>query len=313
MRGRGPLRDKVAGLERSRWQFVRLGAMSVLAAPAIGQEVVHKAGAPRSRYGERSSFEKAGRYFNPGSYGGTGSARTPLKDLYGIITPSSLFFERVHARVPSIDPAQHQLLIDGLVDTRLLFSMKDLERMPSVSRVHFIECAGNSGSEHAGEPRDTPQKSHGLISCAEWTGVSLSTLLEKVGMKPRAKWVYAEGADACRLARSIPLEKANGIVPGPILRLNEGTPIAIDVFNHSDTSDIVHWHGLAIDSLNDGAMEEGSPMIPPGGRLRHSFTPMPRGTRWITPMQAPGRTCPTPGQHCSTATSNCTWMAVSCS
>ena len=72
----------------------------------------------------------------------------------------------------------------------------------------------------------------------------------------------------------------NGQVPGPLLRLREGVPVTIDVTNASANPDIVHWHGLAIDSLNDGAMEEGSPMIPPGGHLRYSFTPKPAGTRW---------------------------------
>jgi len=72
----------------------------------------------------------------------------------------------------------------------------------------------------------------------------------------------------------------NGQVPGPLLRLREGRPATIDVLNASGDSDIVHWHGLAIDPLNDGAMEEGSPMIPSGGRLRYSFTPRPSGTRW---------------------------------
>ncbi len=72
----------------------------------------------------------------------------------------------------------------------------------------------------------------------------------------------------------------NGMIPGPILRLREGSPAAIDVFNASDHADIVHWHGLAIDSLNDGAMQEGSPMIPAGGHLRYRFTPRPSGTRW---------------------------------
>ncbi|MDE3148580.1 MAG: multicopper oxidase domain-containing protein, partial [Acidobacteriota bacterium] len=72
----------------------------------------------------------------------------------------------------------------------------------------------------------------------------------------------------------------NGQVPGPLLRLREGVPVAIDVTNSSANPDIVHWHGLAIDSLNDGAMEEGSPMIPPGGHLRYAYTPRPAGTRW---------------------------------
>jgi FtsP/CotA-like multicopper oxidase with cupredoxin domain len=72
----------------------------------------------------------------------------------------------------------------------------------------------------------------------------------------------------------------NGQVPGPILHLSEGRQATIDVTNSSPNEDIVHWHGLAIDSLNDGAMEEGSPMIPAGGHLRYTFTPRPAGTRW---------------------------------
>jgi FtsP/CotA-like multicopper oxidase with cupredoxin domain len=72
----------------------------------------------------------------------------------------------------------------------------------------------------------------------------------------------------------------NGQVPGPILRVREGVPVTIDVTNASANADIVHWHGLAIDSLNDGAMEEGSPMIAAGSQLRYTFTPKPAGTRW---------------------------------
>jgi FtsP/CotA-like multicopper oxidase with cupredoxin domain len=72
----------------------------------------------------------------------------------------------------------------------------------------------------------------------------------------------------------------NGQVPGPILRLHEGKPVKIDVINASGNPEIVHWHGLAIDSLNDGAMEEGSPMIPAGSHLRYCFTPRPSGMRW---------------------------------
>lgn len=72
----------------------------------------------------------------------------------------------------------------------------------------------------------------------------------------------------------------NGQVPGPLLRLREGVPVTIDVTNASPGSDLVHWHGLAIDSLNDGAMEEGSPMIAAGATHRYTFTPKPSGTRW---------------------------------
>ena len=72
----------------------------------------------------------------------------------------------------------------------------------------------------------------------------------------------------------------NGQVPGPLLRLRQGVPVTIDVTNGTDNPEIVHWHGLTTDSLNDGAMEEGSPMIAPGGHLRYNLTPNPAGLRW---------------------------------
>jgi sulfane dehydrogenase subunit SoxC len=138
-------------------------------------------GVGRRPYGDRSSFETAARSFNPSATPGTGSSRTPLQDLHGIITPSSLHFERHHSGVPAIDPKKHQLLIDGLVRESLVFSIEDLLRLPSVSRIHFIECAGNSGREHEGNPAPDVQKSHGLLSCSEWTGVPLKTFAERGG------------------------------------------------------------------------------------------------------------------------------------
>jgi FtsP/CotA-like multicopper oxidase with cupredoxin domain len=105
--------------------------------------------------------------------------------------------------------------------------------------------------------------------------------------KPRADTSAADYTlkiEPCKLEISpgVTIETVayNGQVPGPLLRLQEGKPVKIDVTNATGNPDIVHWHGLAIDSLNDGAMEEGSPMIPAGGRLRYSFKPRPSGTRW---------------------------------
>ena len=99
-------------------------------------------------------------------------------------------------------------MLDGLVDQPLVFTLKDLRRFPSVTRIHFIECAGNSGREHAGHPGENAQRSHGLLSNTEWSGVLLKTILAEVGIKPTARWVVAEGADASKLSRSLPLEKA---------------------------------------------------------------------------------------------------------
>src|SRR5262249_40996646 len=102
---------------------------------------------------------------------------TPLQNLSGIITPNGLHYERHHAGVPAIDPAEFRLLVHGLVERPLIFTMDDLTRFPSVSRIHFIECSGNS-SPNWGEPKPelTVQDTHGLLSCAEWTGVPLATV-----------------------------------------------------------------------------------------------------------------------------------------
>jgi sulfane dehydrogenase subunit SoxC len=134
---------------------------------------------------------------------------TPIQDLAGVITPNGLHFERHHAGVPMIDPAEHRLIVHGSVERPSIFTMDDLARFPSVSRIHFIECAGNS-SPNWGEPRPglTAQDTHGLLSCAEWTGVPLSTILSEAGLKPEAKWLLAEGGDAAVMTRSIPVEKA---------------------------------------------------------------------------------------------------------
>ncbi len=186
-------------------------------------------------YGERSSYEKSIRYVRDSATPGTGASRTPLQDLYGIITPSALHFERHHAGVPQIDPRRHELLIHGLVEHELVFTMNDLRRFPSVSRIHFIECAGNSGGEHAGRPGADPQRSHGLLSCSEWTGVPLKLLLTEAGLRAKAHWLVAEGADASRLARSLPLTKALDDVlvaygqNGEALRPEQGYPLRLVV------------------------------------------------------------------------------------
>ena len=122
------------------------------------------------------------------------SGRTPLQDLDGIITPNGLFYERHHAGVPSIDPAQHRLMLHGLVDKPLIFTMDDIRRFPSESRIYFLECSGNPGYK---KPYGkTVSDLVGLLSCAEWTGVSLKLVLQEAGLQPAAKWVVAEGADA---------------------------------------------------------------------------------------------------------------------
>ncbi|WP_244281003.1 sulfite dehydrogenase [Mucilaginibacter gossypiicola] len=133
------------------------------------------------------------------------SSRTPLQDLYSTITPSDLHFERHHAGVPSIDPNQYELLIHGMVERPMKFSLHDLKRFPSVTRTCFIECAGNF---RTGKEDMTVQEILGLTSQSEWTGVMLSTLFRELGVSPKASWFLAEGGDAAVLTRSIPIHKA---------------------------------------------------------------------------------------------------------
>jgi len=138
-----------------------------------------------------------------------GNSMTPLHQLQGTITPNGLHFERHHSGVPDIDPARHELLIHGLVRRPLKFSVEALLRYPTVSRIYFLECSGNSFSNAAAEP---PQKScgaiHGMISCSEWTGIPLALLLDEAGLDPKGKWIVAEAGDAAAMNRSIPMEKA---------------------------------------------------------------------------------------------------------
>ncbi|WP_245257512.1 sulfite dehydrogenase [Methylocapsa acidiphila] len=168
-------------------------------------------GAPFEGYGRPSRFEaKVVRTFvSAPNTGGTGSARTPLHRLNGAITPNGLHYERSHNGVPDIDPDAHRLLIHGLVERPLVFSPETLSRYPMESQIAFVECGGNSGALYQKEPADLDaQGLHGLLSCAEWTGVRLSILLDEAGIDPKAKWILAEGADASGMSRSAPLAKA---------------------------------------------------------------------------------------------------------
>jgi sulfane dehydrogenase subunit SoxC len=161
------------------------------------------------------------------------ATRTPLQNLKGTITPNGLFFERHHAGVPQIDPREHRLMVHGMVDRPLIFTMEELMRLPSVSRIHFIECSGNSLSEWNKPTGKTAQQIHGLLSNAEWTGVPLSVILREAGVQTGAKWLLAEGADAASMTRSVPIEKAmdDAMVAyaqnGEMLRPEQGYPLRL--------------------------------------------------------------------------------------
>ena len=180
-----------------------------------------KQGTPSGILGTRSPFEKVLK--KPSDI----SSRTPLQDLVGSITPSDLHFERNHAGVPAIDPDKYELLIHGMVERPVIFTLKDLKKFPAVSRVFFLECSGNY---RTGKEELTPQEICGLTSQSEWTGVMLSTLLREVKVKPKATWFLAEGSDAAVMTRSIPLNKGldDGMIAygqnGEAIRPEQGYP-----------------------------------------------------------------------------------------
>lgn len=190
-------------------------------------------GAGASDIGARSPFEQPRRVsLNERRT----SSQTPLQDLEGIITPSDLHFERHHGGVPTIDPQRYSLLIHGLVDRPLVFTLADLKRFPARSVVRFLECSGNGGRAYRSEsisPELTPQQIDGLTSTSEWTGVPLATLLREAGASAKARWFLAEAMDAAVLTRSIPIEKAHDDAliayaqNGEALRPEQGYPVRL--------------------------------------------------------------------------------------
>jgi sulfane dehydrogenase subunit SoxC len=162
-------------------------------------------------YGTPSPFEKnvVRTLSNPQGEPRTQHGRTPHHLINGTFTPNGLHFVISHSGNPDIDPSQHRLVIHGLVRRPLEFTLDALHRYPMVSRMTFLECGGNSAGLFSSEPLQADiQAIHGLVSCSEWTGVMLSTLLDEAGIDPKAKWLIAEGADSLALSRSVPISKA---------------------------------------------------------------------------------------------------------
>ena len=160
---------------------------------------------------------------------------TPLHELEGIITPNGLCFERHHSGVADIAWADHRLMINGLVDNPLVFTMDDLMRFPRENRTYFLECAANTGMEWRGAQLNGCQFTHGMIHNVVYTGVPLRLLLAEAGLKTAGTWLLAEGADASGMTRSIPMEKAldDCLVAthmnGERLRAEQGYPVRLVV------------------------------------------------------------------------------------
>ena len=194
-----------AGVLKTQADAVKLMAQEAPAGRAASSMIP---GRLVSEVGRRAPAERPRRLLRAEAL--SSSSRTPLQDLYGIITPADLHFERHHGGIPDIVAEDHELLIHGMVDRPMVFRMADLKRYPAVSRICFVECSGNGGGAYNRDrmPTEiTPQALDGLLSTSEWVGVPVSTVLREVGVRRGASWVLAEGGDSAMMSRSVPLEK----------------------------------------------------------------------------------------------------------
>jgi len=308
-------RDAVAGnglLDRRL--FLSAGA----AAAALGGALPSKAGElpiepwmklPGSGfvgYGQPSKFEsKVARTFAslPGTTG-TGAARTPHHLLDGMITPNGVHFERSHSGIPDINPDTHRLLIHGLVKRPLIFTLESLERYPRESRVAFLECGGNGQLLYQKEPAPVGvQAIHGLVSCAEWTGVKLSTLLDEASVDSTAKWILAEGADAAGMSRSVPLAKAmdDALIAlfqnGERIRPSNGYPIRLLLPGYEGNMHVKWLRRIKVTEGPTMTKDETSKytmLLPDGKSLQFVF---PMEAKSVITQPSPGLTMKGPGLY----------------
>ncbi len=195
-------------------------------------------------YGIPSQFEsQVIRRESPGlaRVSGASVSFAPLQSMFGIITPSGLHFERHHQGWHDIDPSRHRLMVNGSDDTLLkkpkVYTVDELMRLPSVSRIHFIECGANTGLEWGNVAVPTVQYTHGMLSGSEFTGVPLRLLLDDCGVDYRkARYVLAEGADGSSMTRTIAMEMVESdevLVAwgqnGEMLRPENGYPLRLVV------------------------------------------------------------------------------------
>jgi sulfane dehydrogenase subunit SoxC len=282
--------------QSDRRQFLRKGAALAGLAAGASSFASPLAAAPVPEriddlhlYGERSHFVNSVRTGSindperrlanePVAFG----LRAPLQDLVGMITPASLHFIVSHGfEPPDINPQEHRLLIHGMVDRPLIFTLDELKRLPSVSRFHFIECHGNSSTAGPGgperiAPNATAQDTHGFTSCSHWTGVPLSLLLKEAGVQKAATWIVAEGDDANKHSKSFPLAKAMDDVlvaygqNGEPVRPEQGFPLRLVVPGWQGINNVKWLRRIDLVDEPYMAMMETSryPSLRPDGKSR---------------------------------------------
>ena len=222
-------------------------------------------------YGLPSEFEKnLQRRESPGltRVGAASVSFAPLQSLFGIITPSGLHFERHHQGWWDIDPSKHRLMINGsdetLIKRPMVFDMDALMRLPSVSRMCFIECGANTAMEWNNTAVPTVQYTHGMLSCSEFTGVPLITLLEMCGADlKRGKFVLAEGADGSGMTRTIPMsliQSGEVLVAygqnGEMLRPENGYPLRLVVPGIQGVSWVKYLRRIEVGDMPYAAKDE---------------------------------------------------------
>src|SRR5437867_10276620 len=255
-------------------------------------------------YGVPSGYEKAvvRTLSNPKGDPRTQHARTPHHMLQGTTTPNGLHFTISHGGNADIDPQKHRLAIHGLVKRPLVFTLDALARYPMVSRFTFVECGGNSAPLFSPEPiQASVQALHGLASCAEWTGVALSTLLEETGVDPKAKWLVAEGADAPALSRSVPIAKAldDAMIAlyqnGERLMPGNGYPMRLLLPGWEGNMNIKWLRRIQLTDLPGMSFYEArtyAPILPGGKAYQYYF--LQEAKSFIT-HPSPGLVCKAPG------------------
>ncbi len=231
----------------------------------LGQPVV------TDGYGRPSRFEaNVQRRQSPGLTQTTQASVSfaPLQSLFGIVTPSGLHFERHHQGWWDIDPSKHRLMINGsdtkLVKKPMVFTVDELMRLPSVSRFHFIECGANTGMEWGNVAVPTCQYTHGMLSCSEFTGVRLKTLLDMAGVDyRRGRYVLAEGADGSSMTRTVPMELIeSGDVfvaygqNGEMLRPENGYPLRLVVPGVQGVSWVKYLRRIEVGDQPYGSKDE---------------------------------------------------------
>src|ERR1700676_5586193 len=213
---RSAMSSKLSGRRRFLRDSAALVGLAAGVVPSAGAQMSPSEAPPKDNkdliaYGERSHYVKSVRIpvmerMSPDDFEMTFHVLSPLQDSVGIITASSLHYVATHrgSYVPDINPQEHRLMIHGMVDRPLIFTVEELKRLPYVTRTHFLECSGN----RAKATHKTVQQTHGMTSCCEWTGVPLSLLLKEAGVQSGASFIVAEGAETVKGATSIPLAKA---------------------------------------------------------------------------------------------------------